>query len=73
MADGIERNNHLAYYKELVVETYALYQRDISYPSVGKNAKKKKRIKHKEKMGQWVTARRTKEKVKHNETQEKTN
>lgn len=36
LADDSERNNYPAHYKELVVETYALYQRDISHPSVCK-------------------------------------
>lgn len=34
LADNFERNNYQAQYKELVVETYALYQRDISDPSL---------------------------------------
>lgn len=33
LADNFERNNYQALYKELVVETYALYPRDISDPS----------------------------------------
>lgn len=37
LADNFERNNYQAQYKELVVETYALYQRDISDPSSGRN------------------------------------
>ena len=33
LAAHFERNNYQAWYKELVVETYALYQSNISDPS----------------------------------------
>lgn len=34
LADDFERNNYQAEYKELGVETYALYQRGIADPSL---------------------------------------